>query len=51
MKRKHVEKIIEGTAIGFEFKFVMRETNKAGGGELRFTREGAKAGERASSSH
>ena len=44
-RKKHVEKIVEGTTIGFEFKFVMRETNKAAGGELRFKREGAKAGE------
>ena len=44
-RRKHIEKIVEGTTIGFEFKFIMREANTAGGGELKFEREGAKAGE------
>src|SRR5262245_57594363 len=42
---KHVETIIDGTTIGFEFKFVIRENNKAEGGQLVFTREGAKPGE------
>jgi hypothetical protein len=36
---KHVAKIVEGTTIGFEFKFVMAETNSAKGGELVFQRK------------
>src|SRR5262249_51483440 len=44
-RRKHVEKIIAGTTIGFEFKFKMSEDNKAAGGLLTFTRDGAKPGE------
>jgi hypothetical protein len=44
-KKAHVERIIEGTTIGFEFSFLMSETNKAASGELRFKRDGAKKGE------
>jgi len=39
-RRKHVEKIVKGTTIGFEFSFFMSEANKAGASELKFTREG-----------
>jgi len=46
LKKKHVDKIIAGTTIGFEFKFVMSENNKAQGGILTFTRAGANAGEK-----
>jgi hypothetical protein len=46
VRKKHVEKIIAGTAIGFEFKFEMGETNKAESGTLTFTRDGANGGEK-----
>lgn len=44
-KKKHVEKIVEGTTIGFEFMFAMAEDNKAAGGVLTFERGAAKAGD------
>jgi hypothetical protein len=35
-QKEQVKRIIEGTTIGFEFTFVMDETNKVAGGELTF---------------
>jgi hypothetical protein len=38
-EKKHVQKIVEGTTIGFEFKFVMSEANTAGVDEIKFKGE------------
>src|SRR5262245_19245246 len=38
-ERKHVQKIVEGTTIGFEFKFIMNEANMAGIDEIKFKGE------------
>lgn len=43
--RRHAEKIVESTSIGFEFTFRMAENNRAAGGKLELERELAKAGE------
>jgi uncharacterized LabA/DUF88 family protein len=44
-RRKQLEKIVNSTTIGFEFKFTMAETSSIGADRLEFERESAKSGE------
>src|SRR5262245_33021421 len=45
-KKRHVEKIVDGTSIGFEFKFKMTESNSLTADSIEFEREAAKSGDR-----
>src|SRR5262245_8180150 len=45
LRKAHVEKIVKLSTIGFEFKFVMSEDNRAAATELSFEKPGSQPGD------